>query len=156
MRTLRAPPSEGAGSPTDGHQPPTALHVGAATASVTSLPEVTTAIGTPLNDATEPLATTVPDALNGLRLARTWTTERDAATAPPKYSGWITAASAAGIPVAVKGCGVTTASVVGATVVVRVSTPFLGVDEHPVSARAPARSADIPAKMAGRDEGRKT
>src|SRR5450759_237731 len=158
MRIRRAPPpSEGADTPTEGHQPPTTLHLGAATASVTSLPEVTTAMGTPSHDATAPLTTTGPAALTGLRLSRALAARGDDATVPPKYSGLMTAASAAGIPVAVKGAGVTTAAVVGATiVVVGGTTTFLGVDVHPLSARAPARSADIPAKRAGRDEGRKT
>jgi len=67
------------------------------------------------------------------------------------------AASAAGIPVAVKGGGVTTASEVGATVVVvDGSTTFAGDEVHPLSTRALVRRADTPRKRAERDEGRKT
>ena len=57
MRTRRAPPRVGAATPTEGHQPPTIFHRGAAAAKVTSLPEVTTAIGTPFQDETAPLTT---------------------------------------------------------------------------------------------------
>src|SRR5665647_1519565 len=96
-RTRRAPPpSEGADTPTDGHQPPTTFHLGAATARVTSLPEVTTAIGTAFDHETAPLTTTGPVALPGLRLRRTWAAEGEDGTEPPKYSGLMTAASAAG------------------------------------------------------------
>ncbi len=155
MSTRRAPPpSEGADTPTEGHQPPTTFHLGAATARVTSLPEVTTAIGTPFHDETAPLTTTNPVAVTGLRLLKTLAADGDEGTEPPKYSGLMTAASAAGMPVAVKGCGVTTA-VVGATVV-GTATTFLGVEEHPLSAKAPARRTDIPTETAGRDEGTKT
>jgi len=121
------------------------------------LPYVTTAIGTPFHDATAPVTTTGPVAVTGLRLSRTVEAEGDDGTGPPKYSGLITAASSAGIPVAVKGCGVTTAVVVGATaVVVGTATTFFGVDVHPLSATAPARSADTPTTTEGRDEGRET
>ena len=69
----------------------------------------------------------------------------------------MTATSAAGSPVAVKGDGVTTAVVGGATDVVLVGeTTFLGDEVHPLSTRAPVRRADTPRKRAGRDEGRKT
>jgi len=58
--------------------------------------------------------------------------------------------------VAVKGGGVTTASEVGATVVVDGSTTFAGDEVHPLSTRALVRRADTPRKRAERDEGRKT
>lgn len=146
------PPSEGAATPTDGHQPPTTFHLGVATARVTSLPLVTTAIGTPLHDETEPLTTTGSAALTGLRLLRTLAAGEDERTGPPRYSGLITAARAAGMPVAVKVGGGTTA-VVGATVVADGATvTFLGVDEHPLSAKAPTRNAVVPTAAAGRDK----
>jgi hypothetical protein len=67
------------------------------------------------------------------------------------------AASAAGIPVAVKGGGVATAGEVGATVVVVDGSPtFVGDEVHPLSTRALVRRTDTPRKRAGRDEGRKT
>jgi len=68
----------------------------------------------------------------------------------------MTAASAAGTPVAVNTGGVTTAAALGATVALVGTAAFLGPVEHPLSARALARSADIPRKTAGRDEGGKT
>ena len=71
-------------TPIEGHQPPTTLHLGAFTARVTSLPWVTTAIGHTLHDATEPLTTTVPDALTVLRLARALAAVGDNGTLPPR------------------------------------------------------------------------
>jgi len=68
----------------------------------------------------------------------------------------MTAASAAGTPLAVNTGGGTTTTALGAAVVVAGGAAFLGAVEHPLSAMALARSADIPRKTAGRDEGGKT
>ena len=67
----------------------------------------------------------------------------------------MTAASAAGTPVAVNTGGVTTAAALGASVALVGAAAFLGAVEHPLSAREPARSADTPRKTAERDDGRK-
>jgi len=148
--TRRTPPSEGADNPIDGHHPPTTFHVGAATANVTSLPEVITAIGTPFHDATAPVATTFASALTGLRLRRTLATDGEDATVPPKYRGLMTAARAAGIPVAVKGGGVATALVVGAA---GVALATFGDEEQALTARATVKTVAIPTKRGRRDKG---
>src|SRR5674476_823906 len=84
-RTRRGtPPSDGADTASEGHQPPTILHRDAFTARVTSRPWVATAIGTPFHDATAPLTTTGPAVLTGVRLSRTVPAEGDDGTFPPK------------------------------------------------------------------------
>ena len=144
--TRRAPPSDGAANPKEGHQPPTTFHLGAATARVTSVPDVTTAIGTPFHDATAPVTTTGPAALTGLRLSRAVAAEGDAGTAPPKYNGLMTSASADGIPVAVKGAGVGTTVVVGAAGVFLATLG--GAEEHPLKARAATKAVASPTERA--------
>lgn len=143
-------------TPIEGHQPPTTFHLGVATSSVTSLPEVTTAMGTPFHDETEPVATTRRGAFTDTRLPSAFAAEADEATFPPKYSGLITAASEADIPLTVNaGNG----AVVGATttaVVAGAATTFLGGDEHPLNATAAARSVESPMEKAQRDEDRET
>jgi WD40 repeat protein len=112
---------------------------------VTSFPDVTTAIGTPFHDATAPLTTTGPAALTGLRLSRAVAAEGDAGTAPPKYNGLMTSASAGGTPVAVKGGGVGTTVVVGAA---GVFLAILGAEEHPLKARAATNAVASPTERA--------
>jgi hypothetical protein len=67
----------------------------------------------------------------------------------------MTAARAAGTPLAVNTGGGTTTAVVGGTVVLAGAATFLGSAEHPPRARALTRSAEIPRKAAGREEGSK-
>src|SRR5665647_561256 len=145
-------PSDGADTPSEGHQPPTTRHLGAFTARVTSLPRLTTAIGTPFHDATEPLTMTGPAALTGLRLSSALAAEGDDGTVPPKYNGLMTAASSAGIPAAVNGAGLAAAVIAGTAGFVTA----LGGEEHPLNDRAPTRSVDSPTERTGRDKDSET
>ena len=109
------------------------------------MPDVTTAIGTPFHDATAAMTTTGPAALTGLRLRRALAAEGDAGTAPPKYNGLMTSASADGTPVTVKGARVGTTVVVGAA---GVFLATLGAEEHPLKARAATKAVAMPTERA--------
>src|SRR6476661_7984413 len=92
--TRRLPPSCGALTPRDGHQPPTTRQVGALTARVTSLPAVTTAIGVPFQVPVRPVSAT--GVLDVRREASAAATVAGAATRPPAYSGRTAAVRSAG------------------------------------------------------------
>src|SRR6478752_3132378 len=94
--TRRLPPSCGPVTPRDGHQPPTTRQVGVLTASVTSFPAVTTAIGVPFHVPVVPVSAT---AVFGVRReASAAATAAGAATRPPAYSGRTAAVRSTGRP----------------------------------------------------------